>query len=372
MERQNNENRPAFHGSDLELVEAWYHIPREGIVCYSDNINPLGISPKLRASIAKKCDVVTRYPERNYETLRTAVSRYCGSEFEYTLVGSGATNLISRFIREVSPKKAVLISPSYSEYEREVGLVGGELILYPLKEENGFKPVLSELKEMLEDSVDLLIFCNPNNPTGYAMHHKELRELFEHCKAHEIYCMVDETYVEFAPDIADITAIPLTKEYEKIYVMRGISKFFAAPGLRFGYAVTSDEALIGRINKAKDPWSINSIAEACVPDMLGDTAYIEETSHFINEERMRLCALLEKEPNVKVYPSEANFILLRIDKEGLTSADLFDAMIRDHMMIRDCSSFDGLGDDHIRFNIRLKEENDRLLKKLLEIVHEKA
>ena len=87
---------------------------------------------------------------------------------------------------------------------------------------------------------------------------------------------------------------------------------------------------------------------------------------------MRLCALLEKEPNVKVYPSEANFILLRIDKEGLTSADLFDAMIRDHMMIRDCSSFDGLGDDHIRFNIRLKEENDRLLKKLLEIVHEKA
>ena len=100
----------------------------------------------------------------------------------------------------------------------------------------------------LNESIDLIVICNPNNPTSSCITRTEMRHILDACKEHDIYVMVDETYVEFADNMAEISAVPLTNYYNNIVILRGTSKFFAAPGLRLGYAITGNRDLIKSIN----------------------------------------------------------------------------------------------------------------------------
>jgi threonine-phosphate decarboxylase len=360
--------KPQFHGSDLESIEQYYGIPKEEIISFSANVNPLGISPMLRKHLETHIDAITLYPDREYTDLRRAISAYCGAPLEQILVGSGATELISRFVKETLPKKIMLVNPTYSEYAREIGLEGGELVSYQLPESSEFHMDVSDFTARLDSSFDLLILCNPNNPTGSALHHAQLREILRHCRGCGIHVLIDETYVEFADQLEDITAIPLASEFDNLFVLRGISKFFAAPGLRLGYAVTGSEAIRRRINETKNPWSINSLAAVSGACMFQDAAYIRSTREFTHSERLRVLEQLRKIPAVHVFESESNFFLLRILREDVTSETVFDRLIRDRMMLRDCASFPGLGTNHIRFCLCRPEQNDRLLAGLQQLL----
>ncbi|MCI8639671.1 MAG: aminotransferase class I/II-fold pyridoxal phosphate-dependent enzyme [Coprococcus sp.] len=359
-----------FHGSDLELIEKYYHIPKEHIINFGANVNPLGISPKLRKSLEENIDAIQTYPDREYTDLRQSLSEYCGAPVSHILVGSGATDLISRFIKSLAPKKALLIDPTYSEYAREVALEGGSLVSFPLLEEDDFKLDKARLFRTLDPSFDMVILCNPNNPTGTAVYQNDLCEILDFCLKRDIYLLIDETYVEFADDMEEITAIPLTEKYENLFVLRGISKFFAAPGLRLGYGVTGSRKLYGLINDSKNPWSINSLAAACAPEMFRDAEYIAKTKEFIQKERSRLLSKLSKESCLHVYRPSSNFVLLKILNPDVTSQMVFEHTIRDGLMLRDCSSFPGLGDNHIRFCFCMPDENDRLIAKILEAVRQ--
>ena len=250
-----------FHGSDLEKIEEIYGIKKEEIVSFSANVNPLGISPLLRTELSAKIDAITTYPDREYTSLRKCIAEYCGTEYENVIVGNGSTELISLFIQIEHPKKAIVIGPTYSEYEREIALGGGTTLYYPLKEKDNFKLDVEDFIAHLNESIDLLVLCNPNNPTSSCITRKEMRHILDACKQHDIYVMVDETYVEFADNMDEISAVPLTNYYNNIVILRGTSKFFAAPGLRLGYAVTGNRDLIKSINTRKNPWTINSLAE---------------------------------------------------------------------------------------------------------------
>ena len=359
---------PIFHGSDLELIEQHYGIPKDQIISFSANINPLGMSPAFRQSLLENIDQVMAYPDREYTALRSALSEYCKVPAEHILVGGGATELISRFIQCILPKKAMLLSPTYSEYEREIKLSGGELIPYYLEPDQEFRLDLPAFCSALDASFDLLILCNPNNPTGSVLRHDELHIILEHCKKQDISVMIDETYVEFAENIADVTAIPFTQQYENLFVLRGISKFFAAPGLRFGYAVTGSQRIRDVIQSTKNPWTINSLAASAGASMFSDEEYIRRTKEFISSERKRLVSILMEEPGLHVYPPAANFILMKILKDGLTSFEVFEHLIKDGLMLRDCSSFEGLDGQFIRFCFSASENNDRLVRRLREIL----
>ena len=112
-------SKPQFHGSDLELIEKYYGIPKDKIISFSSNVNPLGISPLFRESLIQNVNAVSAYPDRDYVSLRQAIGAYCGADCEKIIVGSGATELISSFIKSLLPRKAMLINPTYSEYSRE-------------------------------------------------------------------------------------------------------------------------------------------------------------------------------------------------------------------------------------------------------------
>lgn len=367
-EKKRKQERMAFHGSDIEQIEQFYGIPRNSIVKFGANVNPLGLSDNLKKTLTDHLDVITCYPDRDYKALRAVIAKYCHVNMDYVVTGNGSTELISLLISQKNARHALVIGPTYSEYERELSLTGGRISNYYLKEWDNFRLDIHDLTASLEGDVDFLIFCNPNNPTSSALTSDELRTVLDICRKQNIFVMIDETYVEFAPSIEAITAVPLVSDYDNLMVIRGVSKFFAAPGLRLGYGITSNQEFLDNIKKHQNPWSLNSIAAHAGEQMFLDTDYIQQTRSLILSERDRILKILKAFPYAKVYPAYGNFILVKIIKEGLSSFDVFEYAIKQGLMIRDCSSFEGLPGEYIRFCIMKPEDNSRLLACLQELL----
>ena len=323
------------------------------------------VSFRLKETLTNHIDAITTYPDREYTSLRKCIADYVHTNYENIVVGNGSTELISLFIQIAHPMKALIVGPTYSEYEREVAMGGGRSHYFSLTEASEFELDTKALTEELSANVDLLILCNPNNPTSSVIKRQQMREILDYCKRKSITVLVDETYVEFADNMAEISAVPLTNYYNNIVILRGTSKFFAAPGLRLGYAITGNRDLIKSINTRKNPWTINSLAVVAGETMFRDTAYIKATRDLISSERARIYRTFQKSPDFKVYEPSGNFMLIRILKDDLTSQDLFDRAIREKMMIRDCSTFPFLDNKYIRLCIMNPEDNDRLLACLL-------
>lgn len=362
-----SEKKQEFHGSDLEKVGAYYGIKKEDIIPFAGNVNPLGISPLLKKSMASHIESISEYPDRDYKELRSTLALYCNVPIEHIIVGNGATEMISLTMQLLRPKHALLLSPTYSEYTREIDLVGGHVEEYFLREDLDFKLDLNDLISKLTDDIDLLAICNPNNPTSSALNTEEITKILTHCKLHDIFVMIDETYVEFAPDINEITAVPLTQEFTNLMVLRGVSKFYAAPGMRLGYGVTGNVDFLAKMREKQTPWSLNSLGAYAGELMFKDQEYIQKTRNLILSERDKLYKELKEIPTYKVYPAYANFILLKIQKTGLTSSDAFEACIKEGLMIRDCASFQCLDGEFIRFCIMMPEDNARLLNVLKQL-----
>ncbi len=362
--------RPAdhFHGSDLEKIEALYNVRKEDIVNFSANVNPLGISARLREYLAAHLDVVSSYPDREYTLLRRAIAKYCAASERKILVGNGSTELISMSIRMANPRRALILGPAYSEYEREVRLSGGSCLYFPLKAAEDFVLSEAELTAALKGGIDLLILCNPNNPTSSVIPAGQMRRIMETCSRLGIPVIVDETYIEFTEDPQAVSCIPLTDEYEHLIVLRGVSKFFAAPGLRLGYAVTGDPALISGALSRQDPWTVSSLADIAGQFLFTDTEYIRQTRELIGRERARIWQALSALEGVRPYPPHANFILARLTRGGLSADGLFEYLIRRGLMIRDCSSFPFLDRTWFRFCFMLPNDNDRLLEGIREFL----
>lgn len=357
--------RPVFHGSDIEKICEYYHLDKKDIVNFGANVNPLGLSENVKDAIASHLDLLSSYPDREYTSLRETISEYCGIPADFILPGNGSSELISLLIEARAPKRTLILGPTYSEYSRELSFSGSSQEYYHLKEEDDFQLDVADLCRTLDAGrYDFLILCNPNNPTSSAVMQDDMRQLLGFCEKHGIFVMIDETYVEFAPDISAVTAVPLTREFENLMVLRGVSKFFAAPGMRLGYGITGNQGFLRKMKEKQIPWSLNSIGAFAGELMLRDTAYIDRTRGLILSERNRLYQALSADPDYKAYQPYANFILLRILKQGVTSFDVFERCIKNGLMIRDCASFQCLDGEYIRFCIMMPEDNTRLLDKL--------
>ena len=356
------------HGGDLDIISRRYSIPKEEIVNYSGNVNPLGLPQSVKSILSEHLDAICDYPDVSYLKLRQAIASYTGADPESILVGNGSTELISTYIKTLAPKSSIIISPAYSEYQREIELTGGRIELFPLLEEEDFVLNLDRLKQKITDGTDLVVLCNPNNPTGSCVTADRLRELLDHLQAHGGYLMVDETYIEFAEDVSAVSAMPLTHEYSNLFIIRGTSKFFACPGLRLGYSACTDSALRERAADFKDPWSVNSYAELAGCVMFTDKEFISQTRKLITSERERIKNELRKVAQIKLYDSQSNFFLFKLLTDKVTAGEIFERLIAKKLLVRDCSTFPYLDGHYIRFCILMPEQNDTLIKEIKNIL----
>lgn len=358
--------KEAFHGSDIEKIEERYGVRGEDIIAFAANVSPMGVSGKYLDEITDKLRSVERYPERDYKRLRRALSAYCGADMEHIIVGSGSSEIISAVIKHRLHPKAMIVSPAYSEYQRNVMTAGGSVSYFELKEEDDFEFDAKALAESLTEELDLLIICSPHNPAGTAIACTDLETVLKRCGELDIICVVDETYVDFAGKEYD--ASYLTGNYQSLFVIRSMSKFFCAPGLRLGYGITSDERLKKDIEENKDPWSVSSLSEEAAILMLSDTEYISQARAYMDEERKRVLAGLAGLSCCGLYfiRPQANFVLLKLPERGPSAGEFFRRALDKNMMIRDCSDYRGLEKGYIRFCFMKREDDDRLLSLLKE------
>lgn len=357
--------KPVFHGSDIEKICEYYHLKKEDIINFGANVNPLGLSASVKAALASHLDILSSYPDREYTSLRDVLSAYCRIPSDYILPGNGSSELISLLIDALSPKHTLILGPTYSEYSRELSFSGSTQEYYHLKEEQDFRLDADDLCTVLaKGNYDLLIICNPNNPTSSAILHDDMEKLLCFCADHGVFVMIDETYVEFAPDIEAVTAVPFTQRFTNLCVLRGVSKFFAAPGMRLGYAVTGNPDFLRKMKEKQIPWSLNSAGAYAGELLFQDQDYIDRTRQLILTERGRMYDALSQLASFKVFQPYANFLLLKILKEEKTAFDVFETCIKNGLMIRDCSSFQCLDGEFVRFCIMMPEDNSRLLKVL--------
>ena len=359
----------AFHGSDLELIADKYNLDKEEITSYSGNINPLGISSRVTEELARNIDLISEYPDRQYTSLRKKISEYTDASIEHITVGSAVTGLLSLLIEIIAPEQALLIQPAYSEYEREVELNGGSVAYHRLEEDADFELDVKKLKADLNSTIDLLIICNPNNPTSTTIERSKLAKIMEHCQQNDIFVLIDETYVEFAEQRDDITGVPLVSDYSNLAILRGVSKFFSAPGLRFGYTISSNQEILRAINSKRKPWDVNTLTAYAGELMLTDKEYINRSIKLISEERQKIYQTLSSWDKVKVFRPGANFVLFKILDDQLSSNEITEKLIVDHqILIRNAVTFEYLNDKFLRFCFLSPEENSKLLKVLKEVL----
>lgn len=362
------ENLTHQHGGDLDAIERRYHIPKKEIWDFSGNINPFGFPESVKKLLAQNLDIVSTYPDKNYTALKKSISDYTGADASHVVVGNGSTELISTFIKTIHAKKTMILGPAYSEYERECQLCGSAFTYFPLEEKNNFILDIEKLLSALTTDIGLFIACNPNNPTGTAITAQQMELIVEHCQNNHTAVMIDETYIEFSDSLDKLCSIGLTKKFDNIFVIRGISKFFAAPGIRLGYGVCSNKKFITALKEIQDPWSVNILASFVGERLFGDTAFISKTKELISSERQKALEEFKNWKNIKAYDSSSNFILLKLLTNKVHSSELFEKLIVKKILIRDAASFTFLDNSYLRFCILKPEQNKKLIEELKKCV----
>ena len=350
-----------------------------GIRIYHLNIGQPDLpSPQTGLAALKKIDrkVLEYSPSDGYRSLREKLAGYYQqyqiklSPEEIIVTTGGSEAVLFAFMSCLNPGDEIIVpEPAYANYMAFAISAGAVIRPVVSSIEQGFAlPDVAEFEKLINERTRGILICNPNNPTSSAIPQQAMRKILDECKRYDICVLIDETYVEFALDYDAVTCVPLTRYYNNLIILRGVSKFFASPGLRLGYAITGNEDLIKRLNSVKNPWTINSLAAIAGELMFSDKDYITKTRELTAKERTRVLQELKSWKTVKVYDSQANFVLVRIEKEGITAEDLFEHAIRRKMMIRNCCTFPFLDNRYIRFCFMHPEQNDALLTCLKELL----
>jgi threonine-phosphate decarboxylase len=345
------------HGGNVFAVARDLGLQASDILDFSASINPLGPAPGVRDAMGKAFETLIHYPDSDCTLLREALAKRHGVKPGNICVANGSTELIYLLPRLVQGKRALVIAPPFSEYARALERDGFQVDYLVLDASDGFRLPMAEMGERLSAGFDICILGNPGNPTGRLYTFSEVERLFHLCRAGGTLLVVDEAFMDFCEEES---AKLLAAENGGILILRSMTKFYAMPGLRLGYAIAS-ESMTGVVSALREPWSVNTLAQAAGFASLAATGYGEATRRVIEEERNYLCHRLSAIPELKPYPSAANFLLLEILNGDRSGEVYMKLALEHHILIRDCANFIGLNDRFIRVAVRGREENDRLI-----------
>jgi threonine-phosphate decarboxylase len=348
------------HGGNIYEVAQRYKLRSEAIIDFSSNINPLGPSPRVLRALRSHLRWISRYPEVHARGLVRDLARFHGLPEETIVVGNGSTALIYRLPYALLTKTALVLHPTFSEYERAFGLGGCRIDLVMRDEASGFQPPWQRLFEALRRGYGVVMLCNPNNPTGDVIAKQALTEFVEEAARLGTVVVVDEAFMDFQEGA--------TLKYEvlrrsNLIVLRSMTKCYALAGLRLGFLVASPP-LAKRVREADEPWAVSALAQIAGRESLKDRNYLRRTLALIATERQYLVERVAGIPGLVVYPSVTNFLLLKITRPGWDAPRLQQSLIRQRILVRDCRSFPGLGGGFIRIAVRGRTDNSRLLSAL--------
>lgn len=352
------------HGGDVFGAARKFNCHPQEICDFSANINPLGPSPKAMAALKDKLDLIKHYPDPRCTELRHSLARYLGLPSENMLFGNGVSELIYLLARVKGYRRAVVCAPTFVEYGEAVNNTGGSIIEVPIRENDSFTLPVTQLKKALRNA-DIIFVCNPNNPTGRAEKVPIIQSIIKEASDKNCTIVIDEAFIDFIDQRDQYSVIPFIRKYSNLIVLYSMTKFFGIPGLRLG-ALLGTGTLIKELEKAKDPWNVNILAQIAGVEALSDTEYMCKTRQLVMREKEFLFRSISRLPGLKAFPSDTNYLLIRINNENINSAILASETAKRGVLIRDCSNFSGLGDNYIRVAVKTRRENALLLTTLSE------
>ncbi|MBR1885272.1 MAG: threonine-phosphate decarboxylase [Schwartzia sp.] len=327
---------------------------------FSANINPLGLSTEVRRAIENGIGNLVHYPDPAARELKQAIAGRYGIPRENIVLGNGGAELFYVYFHAARPKRVLLPIPSFSEYERAAISAGAEIAYVALREEADFCIDECALSAQLAMG-DCLILGTPNNPTGQMVKAAALQRIVAEAGHKGANVVVDESFMDFRSDAEDYTVRALVASYDNLLVVQSLTKFFAIPGLRLGFAV-APKNMTDKLEAAKDPWNTNLLAQAAGVAALRDRAYQERTLQWLWKEREFLFQSLSALEDIKAYPPTVNFILLRLSPSWGSASAFCERMRAEGILLRNCSNYPGLDDTFVRVAVRNREDNERLLR----------
>jgi len=329
------------------------------VIKLASNENSLGPSPKALAAIKKNLKNINRYPDATSFYLKAGLSKKLAVEPSNLVIGNGSDELITLALRAfVNEGEEVIISDTtFLIYEIASQVANAKTTIVPMK---GLRYDLEAIREKITDNTKMVFIANPDNPTGTYVTDKEV-EVFMKDMPESVVIFFDEAYYEFGRLQKDF---PDTMQYlnrGNVIISRTFSKAYGLSGLRIGYAA-ADAELINCMNKVREPFNVNLLAQAAASAALGDKAFLNKTISNTKTGKVFLYKELKK-MGLECVPSATNFIIVNVKKN---SRDVFKKLLSLGIIVRDMKVW-GL-DTYIRVTIGTPQENRKFIDALAKVL----
>lgn len=344
------------HGGNVWTAAQRWGLPVDQILDFSANINPLGPSPQALQAIEENLTQLIHYPEPTGDSCKFSLARYLGVDFQNLVLGNGGSELIYLLGRMFYKGRILLLAPCFSEYGE--GIENPQVLRIPLDADKQFELPLRKIMDTIQAD-DVIFIGNPNNPTGNLFKRQEMLQIAAYAQKIRAVMVVDEAFLDFAGD-PTLSLRDQVQHNPYLIVVGSLTKFFAIPGLRLGYAAASAEH-ITRMEFLLPTWRINTLALAAGKASLADQEYIQNTVAMLKQERQFLMEQLQALPHLKVFPGCSNFLLINAEKSGLTAIEWQERLGPHGILVRNCHNFENLSPFFFRIAVKRRDQNLRLL-----------
>lgn len=349
-----------IHGGDWAGFQQEYGgLPLD----FSANVSPLGLPDGVRRAIIEALPGADRYPDPLCRALRDKLAAVHGLSPDAILCGNGAADLIFRLVLAEKPRRALVTAPAFAEYEQALTAGGCETERFLLREEDGFA-VTETLLENITPELDILFLCEPNNPTGRTTDRALLQRILEKCQRCGVLLALDECFNEFLDEPETHTLKGELMRFPNLIIFKAFTKWYAMAGVRLGYVLCGNRALLERMAACGQPWSVSSLAQAAGCAALDEEDYSAALRELVKKERPRLRQALTA-LGCRVLPGEANYLLFYHKDHGLV-----EKLRKKGVLLRSCSNYPGLGPGWYRTAVRGEGDNNVLVQRLREILSE--
>jgi threonine-phosphate decarboxylase len=328
-----------------------------GLIDFSISINPLGPPRSALDEYHAAAERITSYPRPYPIELERCIAAKAGVEPENVIAGNGSTQLIHLIFRALRLRRPCIAVPTFSEIANAAIVFGSPAIGLLLREEDGFAFPFDAAANALARGADAIFLGRPNSPTGTVIPLAIANRVAQQCAVRGAWCIFDEAFIDFTNETS---MAELAASHPRIIVLRSMTKIFAIPGLRLGFAIAAQET-VTKLRHGMEPWSVSVPAERTgVACLTSGTGYLFETRRIVNVERGFLVDHLRRHPLISVFSSAANFLMLTFVSER-RAGEFGSCLMSAGIAIRDLAKLPGCRPGHYRIGVRLRKDNERLV-----------
>lgn len=362
-----------LHGGNIYDAARELACDPSAIIDFSASINPLGPSPHVWKAIASSRHLLAHYPDPDCWDLRRALAQFWLIDPDQIVIGNGSTELIDALPRALAIHRLLIVQPTFSEYIAAMERAGGYTTALYADRRDHYAIPIAHVRRVLETGrshgqrIDGVLLCHPNSPTGQACTAEEMTALAKAACRHGRWLVIDEAFADYC---SDRSVLPLASSWPQVVVLRSLTKFYALPGLRVGYAVSAT-ATAKRLQRRLPPWSVSMMGQVAALAAFNDRAHAQKSLIFMAREREHFRSMLAALPGCTVMPTYANYCFVELPR-GQRARALTEHLRSKGLLIRDCASVPGANSRSIRLAVRTRSENDRLLRELAQLLPDRG